>query len=113
MLAVSVRCAQQVEDVSRVHADAQAAADASAADLVAHKAHEVETRDSLERELKEWVDEQDEVENSPQQRELLANQRAHIERIRQRAEAARDATKKRNQDLLDELAAHLRTDSNK
>ena len=46
----------------------------------------------------------------PSQTESLASQRAHIERVRRRAQQAREAAKAHDQALLEELAARLKDD---
>ncbi len=105
--AEAAAAAAEVEKTEQARADAQAAAVASAGDLAAHKVHEQQVRNDLAEELDQWLDEQKALENSDVQRAVLANQKAHIERIKQRAEAARHAAKAHDQALIDELAAHF------
>ncbi|MGR8920113.1 MAG: cyclic nucleotide-binding domain-containing protein [Gammaproteobacteria bacterium] len=100
--------AREVARTERARADAQAAAVASDGDLAAHKVHEEQARVDLETELNDWVREQAELENSDTQREILANQKAHLERIKQRAKSAREAAKAHDQSLIDELADQFR-----
>ena len=100
--------ARHLADTERARADAQAAAVASAGDLAAHRVHEDQVRSSLKDELDEWLREQTELESSDVQQNILANQKAHLERIKHRAAAAREAAKAHNQALIDELAARLR-----
>ena len=104
------QAAQAAADVARIEAariDAQAAAVASAGDLAAHEVHEVQIREQLSTELDDWMKEQDNVENSDIQQSILSNQKAHMDRIKQRAREARDAAKAHDQSLIDELAQTL------
>ena len=82
-----------VEEVERAQADVEATAAAIASDLAAHKTHESETRAELEEELKDWLDEQETRESDDVQAGILANQRAHLDRIKKRAAEARQAVK--------------------
>lgn len=100
--------AERVAEVERSHADARAAAVASVGNLAAHEVHEQQVRSELEHELHEWLREQDEVEQSDVQQSILANQRAHIERIKKRAQQAREAAKAHDQALINELSDKLR-----
>ncbi|MEX2482845.1 MAG: cyclic nucleotide-binding domain-containing protein [Gammaproteobacteria bacterium] len=100
--------ARHLADTERARADAQAAAVASAGDLAAHDVHEGQVRSALEEELEEWLKEQSDLEGSDAQRDVLANQKAHLERIKKRASEARAAAKAHDQALLDELANRLR-----
>ncbi len=100
--------ADHVAEVERSRADAQAAALASAGDLAAHKVHEKQIREDLKGELDEWLKEQNEIENDGVQQNILANQKAHMDRIRKRAQSARQAAKSHDQDLINELANRLR-----
>ena len=104
--------ARMVADMERARADAQAAAVALAGDLAAHKVHEGQVRTALEVELEEWMKEQTELEGNDHQRSMLANQKAHLDRIKQRAAHARVAAKAHDQALLDELAKRLREPDN-
>jgi len=81
---------------------------ASIGDLAVHKVRQQQVREDLRGELDDWLKEQSEIENSDAQRGILANQTAHIERIRKRAYAARDAAKAHDHDLVNEHAAKLR-----
>ena len=99
--------AEQIAASDRAQADAQAAAVASAGDLAAHHVHEERVRASLKLEIDEWLHEQDAAENSDSQRGILANQRAHLDRIKQRAQAVRAAAKAHDQALINELADKL------
>ncbi|MEQ8231914.1 MAG: cyclic nucleotide-binding domain-containing protein [Gammaproteobacteria bacterium] len=100
--------ARHLADTERARADAQAAAIASEGDLAAHRVHEEQVRGSLKDELDEWLREQSALEESDVQQSILANQKAHLERIRKRAAAAREAAKAHDQALIDELANRLR-----
>ncbi|MCB1745807.1 MAG: cyclic nucleotide-binding domain-containing protein [Gammaproteobacteria bacterium] len=102
--------ARQVAESEQARADAQAAAVASAGDLAAHRVHEDQVRTQLKSELEEWVREQSDFENSDVQQSILANQKAHVERLKQRAAAARAAAKAHDRALIDELAERLRGD---
>ncbi len=99
--------AEEVARTEKARADVQAQAVASAGNLAAHQVHVEQARADLKHELDAWISEQSDLENSAEQREVLANQKAHIERIKQRAEAARKAAKDHDQSLIDELAEHL------
>lgn len=101
--------AEEVAKSEQLRADAQAAAVASEGDLAAYQVHQKQVRSELENELDEWLKEQDDMENSDVQQSILANQKAHMERIKRRAVAAKQANKDHDQALIDELAAH--TDS--
>ena len=107
---VSMACSRRATDRPRRGADAQAAAVASAGDLAAHRVHEDQVRTQLKSELEEWVREQSDFENSDVQQSILANQKAHVERLKQRAAAARAAAKAHDRALIDELAERLRGD---
>ena len=100
--------AEQIAANDRAQADTQAAAVTSAGDLAAHRIHEVQVRADLKREIDEWLSEQDTVENSDSQRGILANQRAHLDRIKLRAQAVRAAAKAHDQALINELSDKLK-----
>ena len=100
--------AEQIAASDRAQADTQAAAVASAGDLAAHRVHEERVRASLKSEIDEWLHEQDAAENSDSQRGILANQRAHLDRIKQRVQAVRAAAKAHDQALINELADKLK-----
>ena len=100
--------AEQIAASDRAQADVQAAAVASAGDLAAHRVHEERVRACLKQEIDEWLHEQDTVDNSDSQRGILANQRAHLDRIKQRAQAVRAAAKAHDQALINELADKLK-----
>ena len=100
--------ADHVAEIERTRVETQAAALASAGDLAAHKVHEEHIRDDLKDELNDWLKEQDEIENDDVQQGILANQKAHMDRIRKRAQSARMAAKTHDQDLINELAGRLR-----
>jgi hypothetical protein len=100
--------AAQIAASERAQADAQAAAVASAGDLAAHRVHEERVRADLKSELDEWLQEQQDNENSDLQRGILASQRAQLDRIKQRAQAVRAAAKAHDQALINELADKLR-----
>ena len=100
--------ARQMEVSERASAEAQAAAVATAGDLAAHQVHEERARADLKLELDHWLHEQDASENTDAQRGILANQRAHLDRIKQSAQTVRAAAKAHDQALIKELAAKLR-----
>jgi len=62
----------------------------------------------LQRELADWVEAQDRVQESTQQREALARQKDMIARIRARADAAREENASNTRSLLDDIEAQLR-----
>ncbi len=61
----------------------------------------------LHKELKDWVGEHEEAQDSHLQREILARQKEMVERIRARAAAAKAEQKQRAQDMLDEIQLQL------
>ena len=71
---------------------------------------ENESRDRFEDEIAGWLDAQEAYESSDLQQQILANQKAHLERIKERAQSAREAAKQHDQTLIDELANRLRED---
>jgi len=89
---------------------AQAAADANREFMEQNQHEETESRNRFEEEIQSWLAEQEAHESSDVQQQILANQRAHLERIKLRAQHAREAAKKHDQTLIDELANHLRED---
>lgn len=66
-----------------------------------------EVKDLLKKELDEWIDEQDDLQESTLQREILSRQKEMVERIRARAAEVKKTTTDRNQSLLDEIEAQL------
>jgi len=88
----------------------QAAADANREFMEQNKTEETESRGRFEEEIANWLEEQEAHETSDIQQQILANQRAHLERIKLRAQSAREAAKLHDQSLIDELATHLRDD---
>ena len=104
--------AEQIANNDRAQADAQAAAVTSAGDLAVHRIREERVRADLKREIDEWLRDQDAAEANDSRRGILANQRAHLDRIKLRAQAVRAAAKAHDQTLINELAAKLkRTES--
>ena len=99
--------AEAAEEAQR---KAQAAADANREFLQKNETEENESRNRFEEEISTWLQEQEELENSDLQQQILANQKAHLERIKKRAQSAREAAKKHDQSLIDELARRLRED---
>jgi len=87
---------------------ARAAQVANAAELRRNHAAEDNLHQRLEQEVAQWLRDQDELLNSDEQREILASQQAYMERIKKRAEQARQRAKQHDQSLLDEIAARLR-----
>ena len=61
----------------------------------------------LDKELKDWVGEQDDAQESHMQREILSRQKEMVERIRARAVAAKAQQKQQTQGMLDEIQAQL------
>ena len=92
----------------RVRDEAEEAHELNVAGMVHQREQEHKLHIELQREIEDWLREQDELENSEQQRHILANQRVHMERIIRRAQAAKEAAKRHDQSLLDELADRLR-----
>ena len=92
----------------RVHDEAEEAHELNVVGMVRQREQEHKLHVELQREIEDWLREQDELENSEQQRDILANQRVHMEKIIQRAQAAKEAAKRHDQSLLDELADRLR-----
>ena len=64
----------------------------------------------LERELTDWVDEQNKVQESTLQREILSRQKEIVDRIKQRAKEAKKNTESHNRSLLDEIQEQLGDD---
>ena len=61
----------------------------------------------LHNELKDWVGEQEDTQDSHLQREILSRQKEMVDRIRARAVAAKAQQKQQTQNMLDELQAQL------
>lgn len=110
LLAEAEAAREEVAKIEQQRVDAQAAAIASEGDLAAHRVHEEHMRDALHEELEGWLKEQSDLENSDAQRQILANQKAHMERIKARAELARSATKEHDLALIAELAQQFGRD---
>ena len=66
-----------------------------------------EIKQLLQKELKDWIGSQDEVEESHVQREILSRQKEMVERIRARAVAAKVQQKQQTQSMLDEIQSQL------
>lgn len=88
----------------------QAAADANREFMQQNENEENESRNRFEDEIEGWLEEQEAHESSELQQQILANQKAHLERIKLRAQSAREAAKRHDQSLIDELANRLRED---
>ena len=99
--------AEAAEEAQR---KAQAASDANREFMEQNQNEESESRDRFEDEIASWLHEQEAYESSELQQQILANQKSHLERIKQRAQSAREAAKLHDQSLIDELANHLRED---
>ncbi|MSR13380.1 MAG: cyclic nucleotide-binding domain-containing protein [Gammaproteobacteria bacterium] len=84
------------------------AASINEASLEQHRQEEGAIRSRFEQEITSWLSEQDEIKNSQLSRQVFANQRAHLDRIKQRAQAARTSAKAHDQALIEDLAAHLK-----
>ena len=61
----------------------------------------------LHKELKDWVGEQDDAQESHLQREILSRQKDMVDRIRARAAAAKAQQKQQAQSMLDEIRSQL------
>ena len=61
----------------------------------------------LERELNDWVGEQEKFQESTLQREVLSRQKEMVERIRKRAQEAKQQEDNRNRSLLEEIEQQL------
>ena len=68
---------------------------------------ENDSRDSFEGEIAGWPAEQEAHETSDLQQQILFNQKVHLQRIKERAQSAREAAKHHDQSLIEELASHL------
>lgn len=88
----------------------EAAARVHARSLEQHRHEEAATRGRFEQEVETWLREQEAQQAGPATGKLLANQKAHLERIRQRAVKAREAAKAHDQALIEELASRLKDD---
>ncbi len=99
--------AEAAEEAQR---KAQAAADANREFMEQNRSEESKSRNRFEEEIAAWLEEQETHESSDMQQQILANQRAHLERIKLRAQSAREAAKLHDQSLIDELATRLRED---
>ncbi len=101
---------QTAEAAELAQRKVQAAADANREFIEQNQNEEKESRDRFEDEIAGWLEEQEAHESSELQQRILANQKAHLERIKDRAQAAREAAKHHDQTLIDELANHLSED---
>jgi hypothetical protein len=75
--------------------------------LAQQRAREESLLRKLRAEVEEWRRERDEFENLPEQRALAAERREYMDRVNQRADAARHAARAHAQTLLDEVAVIL------
>ncbi len=66
-----------------------------------------EINQRLNRELEDWIGEQEALEHSRVQREILARQKEMLERIRSRAAAAKAEQLAHNESLLAEVSQQL------
>jgi len=89
---------------------AQAAADANREFMEQNKNEVNESRNRFEEEIKDWVEEQELHDSSELQQKIFANQKAHLDRIKQRAHSARKAAKQHDKSLIDDLANRLSDD---
>ena len=62
----------------------------------------------LHQELKDWIGEHDESQDSHMQREILSRQKEMVERIRARAVAVKTHQKQQEQNLLDDIQQQLK-----
>lgn len=65
----------------------------------------------LHKELKDWIGEHEEAQDSHLQREILSRQKEMVERIRARAAAAKHEQKQQAQSMLDEIQQQLNKSS--
>lgn len=93
-----------------VEREVQAAAEANTEHLIQQRKEETESRGKFEDDIESWLSEQSELESSDVQQQILANQKAHLERIKKRATQAREAAKLHDQSLIDELSNQLKDD---
>ena len=100
----------EVSAAEAVEKEVMAAAEANTEYLIQQRKEETDSRDRFEDDIENWLTEQNQLENSDIQQEILANQKAHLERIKNRAMQARHAAKKHDQSLIDELANQLKDD---
>ncbi|MDP3219876.1 MAG: hypothetical protein Q8S73_37600 [Deltaproteobacteria bacterium] len=99
------------DDLPALRPDAHARhARAHARHLEQHRHEEAVTRNRFEQEVEVWLREQETQHAVPAQTQMLANQKAHLDRIKKRAQKARDAAKAHDQALIQELASRLRDD---
>lgn len=70
-------------------------------DLARQKERKEALRANAENDIAEWVEDQEDEESK--RMAMLGNQRAHMERIKNRASQARNQAKKHNKNLIDEL----------
>jgi CRP-like cAMP-binding protein len=99
--------AEAAEEAQR---KAEAAASANREFMEQNQNEENESRDRFEDEIAGWLEEQEAYESSDLQQQILANQKAHLERIKDRAQSAREAAKHHDQTLIEELANRFRED---
>ena len=100
----------EVSAAEAVEKEVLAAAEANTEHLVQQRIEETDSRSRFEEDIDNWISEQNQLENSDIQQEILANQKAHLERIKNRAVQARKAAKDHDQSLIDELANQLKID---
>ena len=93
-----------------VEREVQAAAEANTEHLIQQRKEETESRGRFEDDIESWLSEQSELESSDVQQQILANQKAHLERIKKRATQAKEAAKQHDQSLIDELSSQLKDD---
>ena len=88
----------------------QAAADANREFMEQKQSAENDSRDGFEGEIAGWLAEQKALETSNLQQQILSNQKVHLQRIKERAQSAREAAKHHDQSLIEELASPLGDD---
>jgi CRP-like cAMP-binding protein len=93
-----------------VEREVQAAAEANTEHLIQQRQEETDSRGRFEDDIESWLSEQSELEGSDVQQQILANQKAHLERIKKRAFKAREAAKEHDQSLIEELSSQLKDD---
>jgi CRP-like cAMP-binding protein len=104
------RARANVETAERIERDVAAATDVNQEHLDQQRQEEESTKDRFESEIEKWLREQQEADGNDLQQQILANQKAHLIRIKERAQMAREAAKAHDQALIEELSHRLKED---